>query len=156
MSKRNIESPGRKGDVTPGKSPYGRGGLASPNRTGMSGGSKVVGGPPKVMTEGQALTNMNDAYEDFENQITDIVKRSPDNYPEYADPLSYKAPEYETTDWNEVPIIAAEFILHIQHHHNTVVDYLCNQNKLETTGDLRSGVENRMDIADKVMEAQKV
>jgi hypothetical protein len=151
MSKRNIESPGRKGDVTPGKSPYGgrQGTLASPTRTGMSGGSKV-------MTEGQALTNMNDAYEEFDNQITDIVKRSPDNYPEYADPLSYKAPEYETTDWNEVPIIAAEFILHIQHHHNTVVDYLCNQNKLETTGDLRSGVENRMEIADKVMEAQKV
>jgi len=54
-----------------------------------------------------------------------------------------------------VPIIAAEVILHLQHHHTTIVNYLSTHNKLETTGDLRSGIEDRMEIADKVADAQK-
>jgi hypothetical protein len=107
------------------------------------------------MTEGIALNNMNQAYEEIETKIGDILKRTPENYPEYADPMNYKAPECDETEWNEIPGTAAEFILHLQHHHQTVVTYLHNQNKLESVGELRGGLETRMDIVDKVSEANK-
>jgi hypothetical protein len=41
------------------------------------------------------------------------MKRTPENYPDYADPLKFKPMDCDETDWNEVPIIAAEFILHL-------------------------------------------
>lgn len=97
------------------------------------------------------MQNMQQALDKFDDSIGDIMDRTPDNYPEYKDALHYNAPQLKPSDWHDVPIIAAETFLHLQHHHKTLVDYLCRLNETETTFQLRHDLELRMDVSNRLI-----
>jgi hypothetical protein len=75
------------------------------------------------------------------------MKRTPESFPQYADPLTYSVPEVDISDWHDVPAVAVETLLHLQHHHKTVVQHLSKSNENETTENLRKGLEERMDVS---------
>ena len=90
---------------------------------------------------------MQQALDKFDDTIGDIIDRTPENFPEYKDALHYVPAKLKPSDWHDVPIIAAETFLHLQHHHVTLVDYLCRLNETETTFQLRHDLELRMDVS---------
>jgi len=63
------------------------------------------------------MTYFNIAMKEFEDQMTELMNRTPKNYPDYADPLKYNPMQNTVEEWNEVPEIAAQNFLHMQHHH---------------------------------------
>ena len=127
---------------------------ASPTRSPKSGafGGKDASGRPQIhigqpFTEGQAMTYMQVALKEFEDEISEMISRNPENFPEYSDPLNYKPIEQSIEEWAGVPEVAVTNLMHIQHHHSCVVRYLSQLNEDETTAQLRHSMEERIDVS---------
>jgi hypothetical protein len=65
-----------------------------------------------------------------------------------SSPLEFHCPTTEAEDWDNVPETSAQIILYLQKHQESVVGYLNERTKDETTKKLRSYCENRMTESD--------
>ena len=115
--------------------------------TKKTGGLDETGRPiiqtGQALTEGQAMTYFNIAMKEFEDKIGELMARTPESYPEYNDPLNYNKIPQSVAEWNEAPPVVVENFLHMQHHHETVVNYMKTLADDETTSELRRHHEER-------------
>ena len=73
--------------------------------------------------------------------MDELIDREPENFPEYKNALEFKPTKFAAEEWTDVPETVVEFIVHLQHHHSTVVNHLAHSHQLETTEDLRNTLE---------------
>lgn len=78
-----------------------------------------------------------------------MIDREPETYPEYKNALEFKPTKFAAEEWTDVPETVVEFIVHLQHHHSTVVNHLAHTHKLETTEGLRIDLEDRIKVSNR-------
>ena len=93
------------------------------------------------------MSHMQAVIQDITRRVDELIDRVPESFPEYKDALHFNPTKFTAEEWQDVPETVVEFIVHLQHHHQTVVDHLENTHKLETVANVRIALEERINVS---------